>query len=110
MSQQLGFARIVGQEDLIRRLRAFADLYRNNGGVPGHVLLVGPDGHGKRSIACALAEHYHVASKELSSDVPMKLGDLRAVLTNLEVADILVIPEINRLSASLRNALARALT
>lgn len=59
-----GFARIVGQEDVIRRLRSFADLYRSRTQFPGHVLLVGPDGHGKRSIAHAFAEEYGYPSVE----------------------------------------------
>ncbi|MFI5396791.1 MAG: restriction endonuclease [Candidatus Binatia bacterium] len=104
-----GFARIVGQQDVVRRLRAFAELYRSKGMVPGHVLLVGPDGHGKRSMARAFAEEYGCSFRELPSGLPMRPGDVAAILTNLEAGDILVIPNMNRLGGVIREVLTPAL-
>ena len=101
-----GFARIVGQEDAIRRLRAFAELYRNNGRVPGHVLLIGPDGHGKRLIAHAFAEEYGGSIRDVPSGSVARPGDLAAILTNLDTGDVLVMLNANRLSSVIIESLS----
>ena len=51
-----GLSGIVGQEPLVKRLREFAGVYLERGGVPDHILLVGSEGMGKRTIAVAFAE------------------------------------------------------
>jgi Holliday junction resolvasome RuvABC ATP-dependent DNA helicase subunit len=104
-----GFARIVGQQDVVRRLRAFAELYRSKDLAPGHVLLVGPDGHGKRSIARVFAEEYGVNVRELATAAGTRPGDVAAVLTNLEAGDIFLVPLVNRLGSNFREVLISAL-
>jgi Holliday junction resolvasome RuvABC ATP-dependent DNA helicase subunit len=49
------YSEIVGQNDLITRLRSFADFYVSKGNVPGHILLVGGTGMGEYPIASAFA-------------------------------------------------------
>jgi ATP-dependent protease Clp ATPase subunit len=75
-----GFARIIGQQNIVDRLRAFAELYRKRGLTSGHVLLVGPDGHGKRLIAHALAEEHHVNIRATEETAVERPGDLAAIL------------------------------
>jgi Holliday junction resolvasome RuvABC ATP-dependent DNA helicase subunit/putative sterol carrier protein len=106
-----GFARIVGQQDGVGRLRAFAELYRMRGLSPGHVLLVGPDGYGKRSLARAFAEEYGYPLREWTPllATPGDLADLATVLTNLETGHVLLLPSVNRLGANLRELLVQAL-
>jgi Holliday junction resolvasome RuvABC ATP-dependent DNA helicase subunit/putative sterol carrier protein len=108
MNEQPGLMRIVGQQEVLGRLRAFADLYGKRGLVPGHVLLVGPDGYGKRSIAHAFAEEYGCPLREW---MPLRATpfDLACVLTNLETGHVLLLPSVNRLGANLRELLIQAL-
>jgi len=62
--QARGFVNIIGQIDTIARLRAFANLYRSKDNPIGHVLLVGEEGMGKRSLSRAFAEEYNVNLRE----------------------------------------------
>jgi len=75
-----GFARIIGQQDVVDRLRAFAELYRKRGLTPGHVLLVGLAGHGKRLIAHAFAEEHHVNIRATEATVVERPGDLARII------------------------------
>lgn len=104
-----GFDKIVGQAEILSRLRALKDFYAGKGVPTGHVLLIGPDGMGKRTIATAFAE-------ECGSDVKVAFarsmehkGDLTAILTSMEKGEFLVIEEICRLRPALKEMLAPAL-
>src|SRR5579863_2765522 len=62
-----GFARIIGQNETIQRIRAFVDLHRSRGKPIGHILLVGALGSGKRTIAQALAHQYDLDLRETTA-------------------------------------------
>ena len=74
-----------------------------------HVLLFGPPGLGKTTLAHIIAHEMQVGLKQTSGPVLEKVGDLAALLTNLEPQDILFIDEIHRLNPSIEEALYPAL-
>src|SRR5690554_7246543 len=65
-----------------------------------HVLIFGPPGLGKTTLANSIANEMGVSIKTTSGPVLEKAGDLAAMLTNLEEGDVLFIDEIHRLSAA----------
>jgi Holliday junction DNA helicase RuvB len=89
----------VGQQQLIDNLKIFAQAARMRGEPLDHVLLSGPPGLGKTTLAHILANELHARIFVTSGPALEKKGDLAGLLTNLEHGDILFIDEIHRLSA-----------
>ncbi len=87
----------VGQDGLKEKLRIFIDAARRRGEPLDHVLLYGPPGLGKTTLAYILAREMGVNIRVTSGPAIEKQGDLAAILTNLEPHDILFIDEIHRL-------------
>ncbi len=88
----------VGQEKAKGNLRVFIDAARKRGEALDHVLLYGPPGLGKTTLANIIACEMGVNIKSTSGPVIERPGDLAAILTNLEAHDVLFIDEIHRLS------------
>jgi len=88
----------VGQEKAKGNLALFIDAARGRGEALDHVLLYGPPGLGKTTLANIIACEMGVSIKSTSGPVIERPGDLAAILTNLEAHDVLFIDEIHRLS------------
>jgi Holliday junction DNA helicase RuvB len=103
------FADFVGQEKVRERLELFVEAARQRQDVLDHVLLSGPPGLGKTTLAYILAEGMGVNVKSTSGPVIDKPGDLAGLLTNLERGDVLFIDEIHRMQKSVEEYLYSAM-
>ena len=99
----------VGQEQAKANLRVFIEGARNRGEALDHVLLFGPPGLGKTTLAQIVARELGVNFRATSGPVLAKAGDLAAILTNLEPRDVLFIDEIHRLAANVEEILYPAM-
>jgi Holliday junction DNA helicase RuvB len=87
-----------GQKQVIDNLEVFVIAARQRGESLDHVLLHGPPGLGKTTLAAIISNELHVNLRVTSGPVLDKPGDLAGLLTNLEDGDVLFIDEIHRLS------------
>jgi len=102
-------AEYVGQEKVRGQLEIFIQAARGRGEALDHVLLFGPPGLGKTTLAHIIAREMGVNLRQTSGPVLERPGDLAALLTNLEPRDVLFIDEIHRLSPVVEEILYPAL-
>jgi len=105
--QRLG--EFIGQEQARANLGVFIEAARARGEALDHVLLVGPPGLGKTTLAQIVARELGVNFRSTSGPVIAKAGDLAALLTNLEERDVLFIDEIHRLNPAVEEILYPAM-
>lgn len=99
----------TGQEKIIENLEIFIEATKKRGEPLDHVLLHGPPGLGKTTLANIIANELGVGFKVTSGPVLDKPGDLAGLLTNLEEGDVLFIDEIHRLSPVIEEYLYSAM-
>ncbi len=99
----------IGQPAVREQLDIFIPAARNRGEALDHMLIFGPPGLGKTTLAHIVAAEMGVNFRQTSGPVLEKAGDLAALLTNLEPRDVLFVDEIHRLSAAVEEILYPAM-
>ena len=103
------FDEYIGQEDLKEKMNIFIKAAKMRNEAMDHILLYGPPGLGKTTLAGVIATEMGVNLKITTGPVLEKAGDLAAILTSLEENDILFIDEIHRLNTSVEEILYPAM-
>src|SRR5437867_1148304 len=99
----------VGQERIKEQLGIALEATKGRGEALDHVLLVGPPGLGKTSLAYIVREELGVGIRSIAGPALERKGDMAAILTALEPRDVLFVDEIHRLSTAVEEVLYPAL-
>src|SRR5574344_656047 len=103
------FDEYVGQERLKKNLKLAIQAAKNRGEPIDHVLLYGPPGLGKTTMASVIANEMGTNIRVTAGPAIERAGDLASILTNLQDGDILFIDEIHRLSRAVEEILYSAM-
>jgi holliday junction DNA helicase RuvB len=99
----------IGQPNVKKQMGIFIQAARKRGDALDHVLIFGPPGLGKTTLANIIANELRVNLRQTSGPVLERPGDLAALLTNLEPRDVLFVDEIHRLSPVVEEVLYPAM-
>ncbi len=105
----LTFNDFIGQADIISNLKIYIEAAKKRGEALDHVLLFGPPGLGKTTLANIISKELNVNIKMSSGPILDKAGDLAGILTNLDDKDVLFIDEIHRLNTVVEEYLYSAM-
>ena len=105
----LTLAEFIGQDQTRANLKVYIDAARGRNEALDHVLLAGPPGLGKTTMAQIVARELGVNFRSTSGPVIARAGDLAAILTNLQARDVLFIDEIHRLNPAVEEILYPAM-
>jgi Holliday junction DNA helicase RuvB len=103
------FNEYIGQQKVVNNLRIFLKAALRRGEAMDHILLLGPPGLGKTSLAGIIANELGASIKTLHAPAIEKGGDLASILTNLEEGDVLFIDEMHRLRPAIEEILYPAM-
>ena len=103
------FDDFVGQKDLVENLRLYIDASNKRGDALDHVLLFGPPGLGKTTLANIISKELNSNIKHASGPVVERAGDLAGMITNLSHRDVFFIDEIHRLNSIVEEYLYSAM-
>lgn len=99
----------IGQSQVREQMNIFISAAQQRGETLDHILIFGPPGLGKTTLAHIIAQEMRVSLRQTSGPVLDKAGDLAALLTNLQPGDVLFIDEIHRLSPVIEEILYPAM-
>ncbi len=103
------FNEFIGQSEVVRNLKVYIEAAEERGEPVDHIILSGPPGLGKTTLARLIANETDAEFHNTSGPILEKAGDLAGILTNLEFGDVLFIDEIHRLPKDVEEYLYSAM-